>query len=393
MTEEAGLGLDAAILDPGVWRRLVDDDRAFLEWQLGAPNIEVVLMNGAAIVAELRTAGMTPDLESGVIEYEASDGARELRVVRGRAGGKHFLGWNRPLAGAISTSGRDGLIAWVRDSIDRWGVGPPRCQPARIASTRPNPAPSPSPPVELVDGFIPSVHRVDSVSELEAVLRHWYEGSDQPTVGDIAGYGGSPVIAAHTEGGDFVLNRDTKRSAVDAFLTAAERAGGADMLDWQVAAGARGGFRRVSYLGDAPTPGWYTYLKKAERGPRRLDVSVRPSATPPIATEKGADEAPRGDQPVGAMQVVQFVHPGFEYHRAEHVGRRNDPSGVMAWKPGLKRDVPADDRDTIWDEVVRQVTEQGCGLGYHAPAPPVLSQVEATRAATGPSRPLHRGVT
>ncbi|HZK51984.1 MAG TPA: hypothetical protein VFD47_10530, partial [Actinomycetota bacterium] len=34
------------------------------------------------------------------------------------------------------------------------------------------------------------------------------------------------------------------------------------------------------------------------------------------------------------LQVVQFVHPGFEYHRQEHVGRRSRHSGVMAWKPG-----------------------------------------------------------
>ncbi len=34
------------------------------------------------------------------------------------------------------------------------------------------------------------------------------------------------------------------------------------------------------------------------------------------------------------VQVVQFVHPGFEYHRAEHVGGRYTRSGVMSWKPG-----------------------------------------------------------
>src|SRR6266511_2027866 len=35
------------------------------------------------------------------------------------------------------------------------------------------------------------------------------------------------------------------------------------------------------------------------------------------------------------VRVVQFVHPGFEYHRQEHVGPGNRPSGVMDWKPGL----------------------------------------------------------
>jgi len=38
-----------------------------------------------------------------------------------------------------------------------------------------------------------------------------------------------------------------------------------------------------------------------------------------------------------SLQVVQFVHPGFEYHRAEHVGGRTQRSGVMPWKLGRSR--------------------------------------------------------
>jgi hypothetical protein len=34
------------------------------------------------------------------------------------------------------------------------------------------------------------------------------------------------------------------------------------------------------------------------------------------------------------VQIIQFVHPGFEYHRSEHVGGRGVPFGVMDWKPG-----------------------------------------------------------
>lgn len=33
-------------------------------------------------------------------------------------------------------------------------------------------------------------------------------------------------------------------------------------------------------------------------------------------------------------KVVQFVHPGFEYHKREHIGPRNQRSGVMPWKEG-----------------------------------------------------------
>jgi hypothetical protein len=38
-----------------------------------------------------------------------------------------------------------------------------------------------------------------------------------------------------------------------------------------------------------------------------------------------------------SLQVVQFVHPGFEYHSREHVGARDGASGVMPWKVGRSR--------------------------------------------------------
>jgi hypothetical protein len=46
------------------------------------------------------------------------------------------------------------------------------------------------------------------------------------------------------------------------------------------------------------------------------------------------------------------------------------------------------DRDAIWIEVVKQVTSQGCGLGYHASAPPVLEVHAAESAARRSPMPL-----
>jgi hypothetical protein len=46
------------------------------------------------------------------------------------------------------------------------------------------------------------------------------------------------------------------------------------------------------------------------------------------------------------------------------------------------------DRDAIWDEVVRQVSDAGCGLGYRAFAPPMLGQDEAAALARKSPRPL-----
>ena len=46
------------------------------------------------------------------------------------------------------------------------------------------------------------------------------------------------------------------------------------------------------------------------------------------------------------------------------------------------------DRDAIWQEVVDQVAEHGCVLGYHAGPPPLLEQDEAQRAARERPHPL-----
>jgi hypothetical protein len=64
--------------------------------------------------------------------------------------------------------------------------------------------------------------------------------SDTPTVGDIGAFGGSPVITVTMDTDEFVLNGDSKRAAVMAFLAAAERAGGAENLGWRVTANSKG---------------------------------------------------------------------------------------------------------------------------------------------------------
>lgn len=39
----------------------------------------------------------------------------------------------------------------------------------------------------------------------------------------------------------------------------------------------------------------------------------------------------------GGFQVVQFIHPGFEYPARTHAGSAGGQSGVMAWKAGLSK--------------------------------------------------------
>lgn len=103
---------------------------------------------------------------------------------------------------------------------------------------------------------------MNSADELDHRLRSWLRVSQQPTIGDIGRFGGSPLIKVTADGREFVLNRDTKRSAVASFTEAAARAGGAGNLPWHLAPNASGNRNRMSYLpDDNPAPGWYAYTR------------------------------------------------------------------------------------------------------------------------------------
>ena len=125
--------------------------------------------------------------------------------------------------------------------------------------------------LDLTDGFVPPVFKVDGVRELERVLSCWVNESDEPTVGPIGSRGGSAVIEVQMLEDRFVLNRDTKRQAVRTFLAAAARAGDARDLPWCVTFNRDGKVDRVTYrLDRGRTPGWYAYLDQPQREPRLI---------------------------------------------------------------------------------------------------------------------------
>lgn len=135
---------------------------------------------------------------------------------------------------------------------------------------------------DLDNGFVPVGTEVDGPTELEALLSHWLTASDAPTVGDIGAFGGSPVITVKMGPDEFVLNRDTTRAAVQEFLTAAARAGGASNLRWHVTRNLRGPINKVSYRpDDAHIPGWFAYLRQPIPEPQELGFTVRPTGVGP----------------------------------------------------------------------------------------------------------------
>lgn len=250
-------------LPADVWRRLVEDDRDFLSWQLANTNVRVLLLNGAAVVQWLREAGVVDAFDEEVIPYAARNGGAKLRVYRANADGVVVLGWNRPLAGALSVDGRMKLSSWLADAVQA-----NRFEADALESAIPTRKEAMV--VELENGYVPVGTVVPSTSELERLLAHWLGESNRPTVGDVGAFGGSPVVTVRLAADSFVLNRDTKRAAVHTFLAAAREADGADHLPWRVTTNARGAVNRVTYRpDDAPTPGWYAYIRGVAE-PREL---------------------------------------------------------------------------------------------------------------------------
>ena len=99
-------------------------------------------------------------------------------------------------------------------------------------------------PIELENGFVPAGTIVRGAPALQRALAHWAEVSTQPTVGNIGTFGGSPLITIKLGADEFVLNRDTKRAAIETFLSASQQARGAEKLPWHVTANRNGTINR-----------------------------------------------------------------------------------------------------------------------------------------------------
>jgi hypothetical protein len=173
-----------------------------------------------------------------------------------------FLGWNKVVAGALAADGRRQLTSWLAQGLRRGAEGEP------VAGGLEDDG---SAEIQLVRGFVPTGTEVQGGPALERLLAQWVKNSNRSTVGDVESYGGSAVITVTIGADQFVLNRDTKRAAVHAFLAAATQAGGAGNLPWHITANRNGTVNRVSYRpDDQETPGWYAYVRRAASEPRDL---------------------------------------------------------------------------------------------------------------------------
>ncbi len=119
------------------------------------------------------------------------------------------------------------------------------------------------------DGFLPRGIKVNGKEGLADLLRRWYLSSQANTIGHVGSYGGTACISVDLGSREAVLNVDTKRTAVAAYLEHVRRLG--PDLPWRVIANKRGTVNKAVF-GDNPAnaAGWYLYLRKPLSQPGQL---------------------------------------------------------------------------------------------------------------------------
>jgi hypothetical protein len=112
---------------------------------------------------------------------------------------------------------------------------------------------------------------VDGKAALYALLKQWLERTDAPTIGPIGSYGGKAWITIMLDRGQVaVLNADTKRAAVQAYVSDAETR--SPEVLWRILQ-SRGSHRwnKLVFRADGcQTPGWYCYLRVDADGPGQV---------------------------------------------------------------------------------------------------------------------------
>ena len=261
--------------DP-VWGRMKDktgkqlllqEGRPHLEALLRESNVRLVLAAGKAVVEQLRLIGVTQWEVMGKIPMAKTT----CTLFRGTGGGVSFIGWSSNLqtqAGANSQEFRHRLAKEVR------------LLAAHMLTTDAGPAMEVDvkTPHDLQldqDGHLPCGVKASGKHEFADTMLRWYENSTAETIGDVGNFGGRPCILIDLADQQAVLNVDTKRSAVAAYL-AHVRKDGVD-APWQVIANARGAVNKIIFSDDpADAAGWYLYLRHPLPTPERPDdVMIR----------------------------------------------------------------------------------------------------------------------
>lgn len=107
--------------------------------------------------------------------------------------------------------------------------------------------------------LIPRGQHCASKAEFSALLRHWYDATDEKTIGDLGQVAGVTTwITVRAGGHDIVVHADTKRDGVRRYLELASQHG--PELPWRVQPSSKGKIDKVCVEPDgSPTKGLYIY--------------------------------------------------------------------------------------------------------------------------------------
>lgn len=236
---------------------LLEEGRPHLETVLTCSNVRLVLLNGATVIEQVERVGL-----AGLREVKKIPrGKTTCRLVIGEGHGIRYIGWSTNLQTSFGVSNefKQLLAAEVKELLE----------PLIPETQSQVEAPMRTPSIEIDgEGFLPRGVEVSSKREFASLLGHWHEKS-QKTIGDVGSFGGTACITVHLGDHDVVLNVDTKRSAVAAYLGHVRRLG--PDLPWRVIANNRGTVNKVVFSDDpADVAGWYHYLRRPLAQPGKL---------------------------------------------------------------------------------------------------------------------------
>jgi hypothetical protein len=246
------------ISNAAVRKSLLDDGQPYLAEQLRYGNVRLVLLNGRQVIDQVQATGLAPLAEVGHLPM----GHTTCRLVHGERDGIVFAGWSTNLQSAwgVSNAFKSDLAGWLSEHVAD-------AQSAKDAPPRGGTAPAEM----LVDeaGHLLPGLIVRSKRQLLRTLTRWLRESSSATIGDVGAFGGRAHLRIDLNGIEAVLNADTKRAAVTAYVHLA-RQDGPD-APWQVIANRRGVLNKVvpSVAIDA-LPGWYCYLTHPRTTPGPL---------------------------------------------------------------------------------------------------------------------------
>jgi hypothetical protein len=210
---------------------LIGADAEFLRHQLSHENVSLVFMNGMTVVTQVDKHLASLE-QCGTVTH----GAVTAKLYRGESEGTRFFGWSCNLQGTPGANSL-GMRKVLVQAITEYLTTPSRKGPT----------------VQQID----KGHVVRGKKELAELLREWFRTTNEPTIGDVGNYGGKAWIYVELPGATVVLNSDTKRAAVEAYLAAVGDQG--SELPWRVVANLRGRVNKVLYGDIDRAPGWFCY--------------------------------------------------------------------------------------------------------------------------------------